>query len=978
MSFLEWRRFNFFDINHNADSKRISQAISNSKIVATSSGHGHLVICDVDGLVYLVTRTFIVTAFRAYQSTVLLSTQLQYSNLLVTIGEDESNTNAILKVWDLERRDRQTNPTCVRTTKLPKTEKPTTLCVTDNRLLMAVGFLDGSIALYRGDLSRDRSSKPKMLKELGQEITGMAFKCVSKDQWFLFVSTATSVQQFNVTSKDFHPMTVLDAVGCDHKCSVLVNGPDSHFMIAKEDAIYCYTVDSRGPCYVVGGQKIIIQWFRGYLIIVSKEKGKSLNTITVSTTTRHLDAVELVSITVLDIQNKFIVFNTTLREIVSVLPEWGSLYILTAEGSLSQLVEKDLQSKLSVLFKKNLYDVAVRMAKSQQYDSQALIDIFRQYGDHLYAKGDHSGAVEQYVKTIGKLEPSYVIKKFLDSQYIDSLTTYLHALHKSGNATKDHTTLLFNCYSKLNNLDKLQEFILTKNDNIDFDVDVAIKVCRQSSPENALALAEKHGRHSLYIKILLDDRHEYAAALEYVEKLTIQESIQVIKHYSNVFMQNVPMDTVNFLKKLCSACYSNINAGNSENSAHPEDFIYLLLDDSLCLVEFLDHFLNFLSKWSSSLLNTYIEHSLVVWKNEKNSDKRNEIEKKIINTLESADVMKCDDYYQMLILVLSFEFKPAVVYIYEHNKQYSKLVRYYLSLNDYNGAIACCRKYGHIEPKLWIIAFTTATEDDNFPPSMLEELLKEIETKSLLSAHFILSSLAKSKNIKIGNVRAYLTSLFGAEKKTLEKDKEMVNKYQQDTEVIKNTIEKLKNSAVVFQGLRCSACNNQLELPSVHFMCQHSYHQHCFQAFSENDDECPACTTNNKQIMDIIRTQSMIKDHNETFHSQLERANDSFSLISEYFARCLFDEPFAVENQLIKSNESSRSIFVPEKLNPKLVNTITEATSRSSPILVSSNTILEPKNPFDEDDDNIEYDDEKNPFSDDYVLDNKNPFANDV
>lgn len=32
-------------------------------------------------------------------------------------------------------------------------------------------------------------------------------------------------------------------------------------------------------------------------------------------------------------------------------------------------------------------------------------------------------------------------------------------------------------------------------------------------------------------------------------------------------------------------------------------------------------------------------------------------------------------------------------------------------------------------------------------------------------------------------------------------------------------------SAVVFQGLRCSACNNQLELPSVHFMCQHSYHQ---------------------------------------------------------------------------------------------------------------------------------------------------------
>lgn len=117
------------------------------------------------------------------------------------------------------------------------------------------------------------------------------------------------------------------------------------------------------------------------------------------------------SITVLDIQNKFIVFTTTMREILSVLSEWGSLYILSTGGSLSQLIEKDLQAKLTVLFKKNLYDVAVRIAKCQQYDSQALIDIFRQYGDHLYAKGDHSGSVEQYIKTIGKLEPSYVIKK---------------------------------------------------------------------------------------------------------------------------------------------------------------------------------------------------------------------------------------------------------------------------------------------------------------------------------------------------------------------------------------------------------------------------------------------------------------------------------------------------------------------------------------------------------------------------------------
>lgn len=51
------------------------------------------------------------------------------------------------------------------------------------------------------------------------------------------------------------------------------------------------------------------------------------------------------------------------------------------------------------------------LAKSQQYDQDGLIDIFTQYGDHLYKKGDHDGAIDQYIKTIGKLEASYVIRK---------------------------------------------------------------------------------------------------------------------------------------------------------------------------------------------------------------------------------------------------------------------------------------------------------------------------------------------------------------------------------------------------------------------------------------------------------------------------------------------------------------------------------------------------------------------------------------
>lgn len=65
-------------------------------------------------------------------------------------------------------------------------------------------------------------------------------------------------------------------------------------------------------------------------------------------------------ITVLDIQNKFIVFSAPMVSVQAVLSEWGGFFILSGDNKLYHLDEKDLQSKLALLFKKNLYDVSIR------------------------------------------------------------------------------------------------------------------------------------------------------------------------------------------------------------------------------------------------------------------------------------------------------------------------------------------------------------------------------------------------------------------------------------------------------------------------------------------------------------------------------------------------------------------------------------------------------------------------------------------
>lgn len=933
MAFLEWRRFNFFDLKKDIDSGTISQHIGDVRITASSSGHGFLILGDSDGSVHLVNRNFQITSFRAYDRNISVVEQAKQSSFLFTIGEDEVGVNPIIKVWNIDKLDKNGHPVCVRISRavLPNRAVATTcLCVNDTLTLMAVGFVDGSIVLYRGDVTRERTSKQKPLKNGCHScVTGLAFHQTAKHT-YLFVSTLSGVYLYNITHKDKEEKDEVDSIGCALRCSVMASSvQDTHFMIAKDDAVYCYSTEGRGSCYAVEGQKILLQWFRSYLIIVAKDVK---NTANPSDSERHI-------LTVLDIQNKFIVFSAPMKEVCTVLIEWGSFYVLTADNRLSVLIEKDLQSKLALLFKKNLYDVSIRIAKSHQYDVEGLVDIFRQYGDHLYSKGDHNAAIEQYIKTIGKLEPSYVIRKFLQSHQIDNLTHYLQALHKQGVATADHTTLLLNCYTKLTKIDKLKEFIMTKDREVDFDVEVAINVCRQASSEDALLLAEKHGLHSWYLKIQIEDHHKYTAALDYIAKLEFSEAEKNMKKYGNILLQHAPKETTDFLKRLCTdyrpsnkpLVDQNMLDGRGTvqiDRASPEDFIHMFLNNSERLVDFLEHLVQATPKLSKLVYNTLIEHYLHLWNNCSDMSIRLQWEHKVVHLLESSDSNY--DKHQTLILCQAANFRPGILYLYEENKLYQQILNHHLNQQDYQSVLTCCRRFGNQDPNLWVQALWAGAKDYDMPSSLLVEILNVIEKKCLLSPLLVVDALCNWNTVKVGDVRSYLNSVLHSEEKTTGQEEALIKKYQQETERIRKHIQDIQTSAIVFQGSRCSACNHQLELPSVHFLCQHSYHQHCFQSFAENENECPACLPNNKQILDIIKSQEQGRDLHETFHSQLERAEDGFSLVADYFGRGVFHK-YTVSDTLLKSAaftvssimSSSTTSMASEKEKPKHLDQLT-------------------------------------------------------
>ena len=165
--------------------------------------------------------------------------------------------------------------------------------------------------------------------------------------------------------------------------------------------------------------------------------------------------------------------------------------LLAGDGTIVTLREIPLTSKLEALFRRNAHGAALRLAEAEGASPATMGYIHHQFADYLYNdKQDFDAAMQQYIQTIGHLEPSYVIRRYLDGQRIQQLALYLEALHDQEQAIPDHTTLLLNCYTKMKDVEKLNSFVgVGENHSYAsnsgkrqrFDVETAVKVSTSSS-----------------------------------------------------------------------------------------------------------------------------------------------------------------------------------------------------------------------------------------------------------------------------------------------------------------------------------------------------------------------------------------------------------------------------------------------------------------------------------------------------------------
>lgn len=702
MATYEWARFNFFDLRTGPDNGNLATALKETVVTSATNGNGNVVICDNDGNVHVFSRSWDYVSFKGHDSEIRFCGISLQSSFLVTLGAEENNTAALFKVWNLAKVNKKGPTQCLRSVKVMN-PRPCAFGVSENGQFMAIGFQRGNVSLYRGDISRDRSKTLKPLTAGNQPIVGIAFKHHERAT-YMYVCSNSGVYVFNLLSKDRETKLELDRDTTELRCCELQTGhTETHFMIGRDDAIYCYTFDGRGPCYVLDGEKQFIKWFRNHLIVVSAFKSAMPSGSVQS------------NITVIDITNKFIVFSAQMERIVAVFIEFGTCFIVTDDNVVHHLSEKDLQSKLALLYQKNSFDIAVRIAHSQQLDNDTLVDIYRQHGDHLYNKSQYAAAVEQYIQTIGHLEPSYVIRKFLDSRHISHLSTYLQALHEKRLATADHTTLLVNCLTRLNKTVKLEEFFdLNTAKDLKFDVEVAANVCRETMAyDQALALTEKSGKHELHVDILINDLNNTSEACTYIEGLNAINAKECLLKFGPLIMDKQPNETLRLLKRVCR---------ETVDFCPPDDFLFIFADSSEPLLEFLEDAITYTPHCSQLIYDTLIELHL---KNQKKDTRT-----KLMNLLTNKDAYNKE---RAMFLCRHYNFWPGLLYLFGEESLSHLIVKSCVKNEDYEELLNCCQRLGATQPSLWLQALMGIRNSTTAPVDLVQKILSVINNEKLLS-----------------------------------------------------------------------------------------------------------------------------------------------------------------------------------------------------------------------------------------------------
>jgi|TARA_B110000285_G_C15042823_1_gene572700 vacuolar protein sorting-associated protein 11 len=111
-----------------------------------------------------------------------------------------------------------------------------------------------------------------------------------------------------------------------------------------------------------------------------------------------------------------------------------------------------------------------------------------------------------------------------------------------------------------------------------------------------------------------------------------------------------------------------------------------------------------------------------------------------------------------------------------------------------------------------------------------DERDKDKSKEEILSPLLVLEILQSKPNLKFKVIKKYLLNRLEVQDRIIRKNNKAVDANMEKIKTMRNEIHELKTQAKNFNQKKCPACEEPLTLPTIHFMCGHTYHDTCIDA----------------------------------------------------------------------------------------------------------------------------------------------------
>lgn len=167
----------------------------------------------------------------------------------------------------------------------------------------------------------------------------------------------------------------------------------------------------------------------------------------------------------------------------------------------------------------------------------------------------------------------------------------------------------------------------------------------------------------------------------------------------------------------------------------------------------------------------------------------------------------------------------------------------------------------------------------------------------------VIQTLSTNAVATMGMIKKYLSDTIERERREIANNRNLITSYRDATATKRQELVDLATKPTVFQSRRCGSCGGSLDLPTVHFLCKHSFHQRClnvpanagslpsmYEAGRASEGglegvECPVCEKQNSTLKAIRRAQVEAAGRHDLFTDVLGRSRDGLGTVAEFFGR---------------------------------------------------------------------------------------------